>query len=60
MFSMIFTLPSHETEIDFTTFYNGLYRQCDLMGIEFEPEFVMQDAQESSYNAVKIFQMYKF
>ena len=50
---MIFTLPSHETEIDFTTFYNGLYRQCDLMGIEFEPEFVMQDAQESSYNAVK-------
>ena len=48
-----FMLTSHETEIDFTTFYNGLYRQCDLMGIEFEPEFVMQDAQESSYNAVK-------
>jgi hypothetical protein len=26
-----FMLTSHETEIDFTTFYNGLYQQCDLM-----------------------------
>ena len=46
-------LSSHETEEDFYSLYSGLKEQCEAMDLTYEPEFVMQDACNASYNAVK-------
>ena len=46
-----FCLTSHEQEIDFTNFYEGLITLSDDLDIEFDPEYIVQDAWDASYNA---------
>jgi hypothetical protein len=48
-----FMITSHETEEDFYYMYHGLHIQCEIMELEWRPSFIMQDAQQSSYNAIK-------
>jgi len=45
-------ITSHETEEDFYYMYHGLHIQCEMMELEWCPSFLMQDAQQSSYNAI--------
>lgn len=46
-------ITSHETEADFDFFFKGLIDQCNLMDIEFNPAYIMQDACRASYNSTK-------
>lgn len=48
-----FFITSHEKEVDFSNFYSGLVELAEKLEIEFEPEYVMQDACNASYNAAK-------
>ena len=48
-----FMLTSHETEQDFDYFFNELIEQSDLMDIEYNPKFMMQDACQASLNSIK-------
>ena len=51
-----FMVSSHETEEDFFNLYSGLIELADKMGISFEPDYIMQDACQASYNAaIKLF-----
>jgi hypothetical protein len=46
-------ITSHETEEDFYYMYHGLHIQCEMMELEWCLSFLMQDTQQSSYNAIK-------
>jgi len=46
-------ITSNETEEDFIYFYKALKELAEKLNINFEPKYVMQDAQRSSFNAVK-------
>jgi hypothetical protein len=48
-----FCVTSHEQEEDFVKFYTGLFRLADLMDIDFNPQYIVQDAWLASYNAAK-------
>jgi hypothetical protein len=48
-----FSIVSHEQEQDFTKVYKSLKRLANIMDIEFEPEYIMQDAWDASYLAAK-------
>lgn len=51
-----FCLSSHEQESDFNEFYRGLINLANDLCIEFDPEYIVQDACDASYNAaVKLF-----
>ena len=45
-----YMLSSHEQEQDFEYFYDSLSDLAHLLNVEFDPDFIMQDAQQSSYN----------
>ena len=45
-------LTSHETESDFLHLYNGLLKQAEIMDLDWEPDFSMQDACRASLNAI--------
>ena len=45
-------VTSHESEKDFVNLYEGLINLFDKFDIEFEPEYLMQDACPASRNAV--------
>lgn len=46
-----FMLTSNEKEIEFSIFYEALKIESESLDLEFEPEFILQDAQQSSHNA---------
>jgi hypothetical protein len=48
-----FMFTSHETEIDFTHFYNSLSDLCKVSNIPFSPHYMMQDADKAMANPVK-------
>ena len=48
-----FMISSHETEADFYNFYRGLTELAESLGLSFNPEFFIQDAQRACYNAIK-------
>lgn len=48
-----FCITSNEQEPDFTKFYEALIKLTNKLDIEFEPEYIMQDACDASYNAAK-------
>ena len=48
-----FCVSSNEEETDFIEFYKGLLDLADEMGIELDPDFIMQDACGASYNAAR-------
>ena len=39
-----FMLTSHETQVDFDEFYKGLINLANFFNIEYDPEYIMQDA----------------
>ena len=47
-----FMITSHEAREDFDVFYKGLVELADFFGIEFDPEYIMQDACDASLNAI--------
>ncbi|CAF0872227.1 unnamed protein product, partial [Brachionus calyciflorus] len=55
-----FCLSSHEQATDFSEFYTGLINLADDLCVEFDPEYIVQDACDASYNAaVKLFENFK-
>ena len=38
-------------KLDFVRFYHGLVQLADKMDLEFDPDYIMQDAWAASYNA---------
>jgi len=53
-FHLIATMiTSNETEEDFLYFYRGIKALAEKLDLSFEPKYLLQDAQRSSYNAVK-------
>ena len=50
-----FFVSSHENESDYKCFYDGLIKLADLLDLEYNPEFIMQDAWRASFNADKFF-----
>ena len=48
-----FMLTSHETQVDFDEFYKGLINLANFFNIEYDPEYIMQDACDASLNAIK-------
>ncbi|CAF1111655.1 unnamed protein product [Brachionus calyciflorus] len=48
-----FCLSSHEQEKDFSEFYTGLINLADDLCVELDPEYIVQDACDASYNAAK-------
>ncbi len=46
-----FCITSHEDTICFTEFYSGLLDLAGEMGIDFDPDFIMQDSWDASYVA---------
>ena len=48
-----FYITSHEETSDFENFYMGLKDLAFLLKIDFNPEFILQDASSSSYNEAK-------
>ena len=50
-----FMITSHETEEDFKFFYTGLVNLAESFDVEYDPEFLMQDACPASEKAVKFF-----
>ena len=47
-------ITSNETREDFEQFYSGLKELAIDVDIDFEPEFIMQDAAPASFNAAQI------
>jgi len=46
-----FMITSNESEEDFVEFYKSIKELAAELDIEFEPQFIMQDACQASYNA---------
>ena len=56
LFQISFMITSFETEYDFDQFYSGLIQLSDDLDLNFDPDFIMQDAAEASANsAIKFF-----
>jgi hypothetical protein len=47
-----YMITSHEKEEDFEHFYKGLIECAESLDLEYDPEFIMQDAQAASRSAV--------
>ena len=47
-----FMITSHEKEEDFDVFYQGLVNLAEFFDIEFDPEYIMQDACDASLNSI--------
>ena len=45
-------ISSHETEEDFTIFYEDLFEEAESLDISFKPELIMQDAFGASRNVI--------
>ena len=50
-----FMITSHETKEDFDLFYAGLIELAEIFDIEYDPEYIMQDACDASLNSIKEF-----
>ena len=50
-----YMITSHEKQVDFEHFYRGLIELAEVLDLEFEPEFIMQDAQAASRSAALTF-----
>ncbi len=48
-----FEITSHEQEMDFEEFFNGLHELSNTLDINFDPEYILQDAWTASSNAIK-------
>ena len=48
-----FEITSHEQEMDFEEFFNGLHELSNTLDIDFDPEYILQDAWTASSNAIK-------
>lgn len=48
-----FVITSHEQTKDYVEIYKGLISVSDQLNIEFNPEYIIQDAWDASYNAAK-------
>ena len=49
-------ITSYETEYDFDLFYQALIDLAKLLGLDFKPDYIMQDACTASYlSAIKLF-----
>ena len=46
-----FMITSFETVYDFDQFYFGLIQLAETLNLNFDPEYIMQDACEASYNS---------
>ena len=46
-----FMITSHETESDFYNFYQGLIKLANELDLEYNPNYIMQDAWPASLNA---------
>jgi hypothetical protein len=46
-------ITSHEQTKDYLQIYKGLISVAEELEIEFDPQYIMQDAWDASYNAVK-------
>jgi len=46
-------LTSFETVYDFDQFYEGLIKLEENLNLNFDPEYIMQDACEASYNSAR-------
>ena len=46
-----FMITSFETVYDFDQFYFGLIQLAENLNLNFDPEYIMQDACEASYNS---------
>ncbi len=44
-------ISNQETELEFTDFFNGLIKLAEDLGFEMDPEYIMMDAFDASYNA---------
>ena len=47
-----YMITSHETYEDFVHFYQGICDLCDLMDIEYDYDYIMQDACPASRSAI--------
>ena len=47
-----FTITSHETTEDFSSFYQALIAICKTLKIKYKPMYVMQDACPASKEAI--------
>lgn len=56
--SISFIITSYEREEDFYYFFNCSIKQAELLGLEFNPDFIMQGACRASLNAIKSFFTY--
>jgi hypothetical protein len=48
-----FMITSHECQADFSVLYKDLIKLAKQLGLEFEPEYIMQDSAPASLNAAK-------
>jgi hypothetical protein len=48
-----FMIANQVTEFEFTEFFEGLVDIANKMDIEFDPEYIMMDACDATYNAAK-------
>jgi hypothetical protein len=54
-------VTSHETEDDFYLFYDNLINEAERLDVNYDPEYIMQDACPASKNAInKFFPNVKF
>jgi hypothetical protein len=47
-----YMITSHETQEDFEYFFQGINDLCNEMGLEYDPEYIMQDACPASRSAI--------
>ena len=48
-----FMITSFETVYDFSLFYSSLIYLAKILKLDLDPEYIMQDACDASYNAAK-------
>jgi len=48
-------ISSFETVYDFNLYYKGLIALAELLDLDLDPEYIMQDACDASYNAARQF-----
>ena len=46
-------ITSFETVYDFSLFYSSLISLAKILKLDLDPEYIMQDAFDASYNAAK-------
>ena len=52
-FPIAFCITSNEEEIDYFYFFDGIKKQCQIIGVKFRPKYIMLDAAAAGFNAAE-------